>query len=47
MNPIKIVLIGAGSYSFGLMTVRDLMQAPELHGSHLALVDIAEISWNA
>jgi len=42
MNPIKIVLIGAGSYSFGLMTVRDLMQAPELHGSHLALVDIAE-----
>jgi len=42
MNPIKIVLIGAGSYSFGLMTVRDLMQSPELHGSHLALVDIAE-----
>ena len=41
MNP-KIVLIGAGSYSFGLMTVRDLMQSPELHGSHLALVDIAE-----
>ena len=42
MNPIKIVLIGAGSYSFGLMTVRDLMQSPELHGCHLALVDIAE-----
>ena len=42
MNPIKIVLIGAGSYSFGLMTMRDLMQSPELHGSHLALVDIAE-----
>ena len=42
MNPVKIVLIGAGSYSFGLMTARDLMKSPELHGSHLALVDIAE-----
>ncbi len=42
MNPAKIVLIGVGSHSFGLMTVRDLMRAPELRGSHLALVDIAE-----
>jgi len=42
MNPAKIVLIGVGSHSFGLMTIRDLMQCPELHGSHLALVDIAE-----
>ncbi len=42
MSPAKIVLIGVGSHSFGLMTVRDLMQAPELRGSHLALVDIAE-----
>ena len=42
MNTTKIVLIGVGSHSFGLMTVRDLMRAPELRGSHLALVDIAE-----
>ena len=42
MKPVKIVLIGAGSHSFGLMTARALMQAPELHGSHIALVDIAE-----
>ena len=30
MNPAKIVLIGVGSHSFGLMTVRDLMRSPEL-----------------
>jgi len=42
MRPKKIVLIGIGSHSFGLMTVRDLMQCPELHGCHLALVDINE-----
>jgi len=38
----KIVVIGAGSYSFGTMTVRDLMEAPEMRGSQLALVDINE-----
>ena len=42
MKPVKIVLIGAGSHSFGLMVVRDLMKCPELHGIQLALVDIAE-----
>ncbi|MFC1713530.1 alpha-glucosidase/alpha-galactosidase [Candidatus Poribacteria bacterium] len=42
MNTAKIVLIGVGSHSFGLMTVRDLMRSPELRGSQLALVDIAE-----
>ena len=37
----KFVLIGAGSVSFGLMTILDLMRCPELHGSDIALVDIA------
>ena len=41
MNSAKIVLIGAGSHSFGLMTLRDLMLTPELHGSEVVLVDIA------
>lgn len=38
----KIVLIGAGSHSFGLMTLRDMMKTPELQGSEVVLVDIAE-----
>ncbi len=42
MKPVKFALIGVGSHSFGLMTVRDLMQCKEFHGSQLALVDIAE-----
>jgi alpha-galactosidase len=41
MHPPKIVLIGAGSHSFGLMTLRDLMLTPELGGSEVVLVDIA------
>jgi alpha-galactosidase len=41
MKPPKIVLIGAGSHSFGLMTLKDLMDTPELHGSEVVLVDIA------
>lgn len=41
MDAAKIVLIGAGSHSFGLMTLRDLMLTPELHGSEIVLVDIA------
>jgi alpha-galactosidase len=40
MNKPKIVLIGAGSHSFGLMTMKDIMDAPELHGSEVVLVDI-------
>jgi len=42
MKPVKLVLIGVGSQSFGLMTIRDLMKCRKLKGSHLALVDIAE-----
>jgi len=38
----KFVVIGAGSFSFGTMTVRDLMEAPELKGSEIVLVDINE-----
>lgn len=36
----KVVVIGAGSLSFGTMTVRDLMEAPEMRGSEIALVDL-------
>ena len=38
----KFVVIGAGSLSFGTMTVRDLMEAPELKGSEIVLVDLNE-----
>jgi len=38
----KFVVIGAGSYSFGTMTIRDLMGAPELKGSEMVLVDLDE-----
>jgi alpha-galactosidase len=41
MSQKKITMIGVGSHAFGLMTVRDLMERPELRGSKLALVDIA------
>jgi alpha-galactosidase len=41
MKKPKIVLIGAGSHSFGLMTLKDLMDTRELHGSQVVLVDIA------
>ncbi len=37
----KFVLIGAGSVSFGLMTILDLMRCEYLRGSEIALVDIA------
>jgi len=40
--PYKIVLIGAGSFSFGTMTVRDLLEAPEMRGSEIVLVDLNE-----
>lgn len=39
MLPTKIVIIGAGSASFGLNTVTALMRSERLRGSHLALVD--------
>jgi len=39
MIPTKIVVIGAGSASFGLNTLGALMRTPRLRGSHLALVD--------
>ena len=41
MKTPKIVLIGAGSHAFGLMTLRDLMHTPALRGSQVVLVDIA------
>ncbi len=41
MKKPKIVLVGAGSHSFGLMMLKDLMDTPELHGSQVVLVDIA------
>lgn len=37
--PIKIVVVGAGSASFGLNTLAALMRSRRLRGSHLALVD--------
>ena len=39
MLPTKIVVIGAGSASFGLNTVAALLASPRLRGSQLALVD--------
>ena len=39
MPPIKIVIIGAGSASFGLNTLAALMGSVQLKGAHLALVD--------
>ena len=39
MLPTKIVVIGAGSASFGLNTLAALMGSERLRGSHLALVD--------
>ena len=40
MLPTKIVVIGAGSASFGLNTLAALVRSERLHGSHLALVDL-------
>ena len=40
MPPIKIVVIGAGSASFGLNTLAHLVACEKLHGSELVLVDI-------
>ena len=39
MLPSKIVVIGAGSASFGLNTVGSLMRSAKLRGSQIALVD--------
>jgi len=39
MLPTKIVVIGAGSASFGLNTVAALLGSQRLRGSHVALVD--------
>ena len=40
MRATKIVLIGAGSASFGLGTIGDIINTPGLSGSTVALVDI-------
>ena len=37
--PTKIVVIGAGSASFGENTLSALLRSERLRGSHLALVD--------
>ena len=42
MLPTKIVIIGAGSASFGLNILGALMRSEGLRGSHLALVDLNE-----
>jgi alpha-galactosidase len=39
MSPSKIVVIGAGSASFGLNTLGSLLRSSGLRGSHIALVD--------
>ena len=39
MKPVKIVIIGAGSASFGLKSLATLLREPALRGSTLALVD--------
>ena len=39
MPPVKIVVIGAGSASFGLNTLAHLVACEKLHGGELALVD--------
>lgn len=39
MKPVKIVIIGAGSASFGLNALATLLREPALRGSTLALVD--------
>lgn len=38
-NPVKIVCIGAGSYSFGVTTLVSLLRSDVLKGSELVLVD--------
>ena len=42
VRPVKIVIIGAGSASFGLTSLATLLREPSLRGSTLALVDINE-----
>ena len=39
---VKITIIGAGSATFAAGIVRDLCVTPELHGSHVALMDVDE-----
>lgn len=40
MKPLKLVLIGAASASFGIGALRDAVQCRELRGSTLVLVDL-------
>ena len=37
-NPTKIVFLGAGSISFGMSMLRDIVTTQELYGSTLTLV---------
>jgi len=38
----KMVVVGAGSFSFGTMTVRDILETREFKGSEIVLVDLNE-----
>ena len=40
MLPTKVVVVGAGSSSFGLNTIASLLNSERLDGSHIALVDL-------
>ncbi len=42
MRSSKIVVVGAGSASFGSKTLGDIFSRPELAGSELWLVDVNE-----
>ncbi|QJD86203.1 family 4 glycosyl hydrolase [Cohnella herbarum] len=42
MKPVKVVIIGAGSVSFGPGSLRDAIQSKEMKGSTLVLVDLNE-----
>jgi alpha-galactosidase len=46
MKPVKIVIIGAGSVSFGPGSLRDAIQSKDLRGSRLVLVDVNEDNLN-
>jgi len=39
---VKVSLVGAGSASFGLETLYDIVSSEELHGSTIALIDVDE-----
>jgi len=42
----KISMVGAGSASFGLHTLYDIVRSKELHGSTIALIDVDKVKLN-